>query len=199
MSSDRQFNSIAAAMSAIKRDVKRTDKRLRTAVRRAAKATVPGVIKNMPVAFGGLKGSVHLEAGGDTASVVADAPHAAAVEVGSRPHTPPLAPLVAWVRLRGMQGINTGSRDKQGRFLSKQEGTTTRAAAARVASQLAGMQHRGPGGYSDVDNPTKIAIAIQKSIATYGTKPHHYMKQSVPYAYDKLATEVQKVLGSASE
>lgn len=180
MSSDRQFDSIGAAMSAINRDVKRKEARLRTAVRRAAKATVPGVIKNMPVAFGGLKSSVHIEG----SSVVVDAPHAAAQEFGSRPHTPPLAPLVAWVRLRGMQGINPSS---------KQHGTTTRAVAARVASQLAGLENSG--GYSSVDNPTRIAVAIQKAIAANGTKPQFYMRKSVPYAYDKLADEVQRVLG----
>jgi hypothetical protein len=68
----------------------------RTAIRGAKELKL-----EIPVAFGELRDSVHPTDKTDGATITIDAPHAAPVEIGSRPHTPPLAPLVEWMRLRG--------------------------------------------------------------------------------------------------
>jgi len=54
-----------------------------------------------PKAFGELKQSFHAEPSGDPRTIVADAPHAAAVEFGARPHMAPFAPLLAWAERIG--------------------------------------------------------------------------------------------------
>lgn len=71
----------------------------------AEKAATKGVLivkKNAPKAFVELAESVHQEDIPKGSSVVADAPHAAPVEEGTRPHTPPIKPLLAWVELKGL-------------------------------------------------------------------------------------------------
>jgi hypothetical protein len=127
--------------------------------------------EHVPVAFGDLRGSIHAESTKLGAQTIADAPHAAAVEVGSRPHTPPLAPLLAWVKLRGQQGLLPEGR------LSKLGGTTTAAHARSIAGQLRGMERDGA---LSVDAPERIARVIQQKIAREGTMPHWFARQSLP-------------------
>jgi len=79
------------------------ERRIGGAVTAAAKVGTTVVKRRVPVAFGELRESVHAEESDRGVAIVVDAPHAAPVETGSRPHTPPLAPLVAWVKLRGAQ------------------------------------------------------------------------------------------------
>lgn len=64
---------------------------------RAAKAALGVVRTHVPVAFGDLLRSLKLRG----TTVIADAPHAFAVEYGSRPHMPPVEPIVAWCKLKG--------------------------------------------------------------------------------------------------
>ena len=128
------------------------EKRIRGAIKKTATAGTTVVKRNVPVAFGELRESVHATG----TKIVIDAPHAAPVEVGSRPHWMPLAPLIAWVRLRGAQGLL--SRRERGRL----PGTTTRAHADGIASQFRAMEK---GGALDADAPVQIARAIQRAIA----------------------------------
>lgn len=139
------------------------------------------VKRRVPVAFGELRESVKPEAraaGG--AAIVVDAPHAAPVETGSRPHMPPLAPLLAWVKLRAAQGLLTP------RQIGRLPGRSTAAHAVTVAAALRSMER---GGALDVDAPLRIARAIQRAIGDHGTKPHWYARGSLP--------EIRRVLGSA--
>lgn len=55
----------------------------------------------VPFAFGELHNSIHYDRA--RKATVADAPHAAPVEVGSVPHMPPVEPLQAWAAMKGMQ------------------------------------------------------------------------------------------------
>ena len=127
--------------------------------------------EHVPVAFGELRSSVHAESTKRGAQTIANAPHAAAVEVGSRPHTPPLEPLIAWVKLRGQQGLLPNSR------LSKLGGTTTAMHARSIAAQLKGLERDGA---LSVDAPERVARAIQQKIARDGTMPHWFARQSLP-------------------
>lgn len=108
-------------------------RRIRRNLQRTAKDAVPIIKENAPKAFFFLEDSVHDE---DMKTVV-DAPHAAAVEVGSRPHTPPLDPLVAWVVLK--------------------------------------ITQMGSG-----EEARRIARAIQIKISKVGTRPHWFVRSSLP-------------------
>lgn len=132
------------------------------------------------MAHGELRESVHVEG----ARIVVDAPHAAAVNNGSRPHMPPLAPLIEWVKLRGMQGLGT---DRQ---LKNSPGNTTASAARGVAGMLA---KHARGGSSDIDAPRKVAMAIAMAIAKRGTKPHHFIERAMPEIRAILKEEIEGI------
>lgn len=74
-------------------------RRLKKALRETAKDGVPIVKDKVPEAFGELRDSAHREG----TSIVVDAPHAAASNNGSRPHRPPVEPLIAYMELRGAE------------------------------------------------------------------------------------------------
>ena len=74
-----------------------TQAKLKAAVLESAFLGAEVVAQAAPKDMGILKQSVHVERLADGgAEVVVDAPHAGAIENGTRPHTPPLAPLLAW-------------------------------------------------------------------------------------------------------
>jgi hypothetical protein len=171
-------------------------RRLENAIRRTARRGVGVVKKNVPVAFGELREDIEARAVGDRgAQIFADAPHAAAIEVGSRPHWVPLEALVKWVRLRGMQGLSSH------RALDRLPGRGTAASASRVAEQIRNYTLTG-AGFADgnansavaADAPLQIAKQIQLAIAKGGTKPRWYMRQSQPEVYKILDDEIQKAL-----
>lgn len=163
-------------------------RKLRAAAVRAARAGV-GVVKgNVPVAFGELREGVKAEARPGGAAIVVDAPHAAPVETGSRPHMPPLAPLIAWVKLRGAQGLLTP------RQIGRLPGRSTAAHAITVAAALGSMER---GGALDIDAPVRIARAIQHAIAQRGTKPHWYARSSLSAIRAVLDAAIRKALSEA--
>jgi len=200
------FGSIGEAVTAIQRDIKAKKRRLDDAVRKTTRATRNDVVRSIPRAFGELAESTHVEDGAPGRSaVISDAPHAAAVEVGSRPHTPPLAPLIAWVTLRGLQGLTPGGSVRKG-------GGTRREAARSIATSLHGTMGRagaaswrartsgaGSLGQTDAD-PAVVAIAraIQRKIALSGTKPHRFMAQGVPLAVSWLDKFVPEALAATA-
>lgn len=167
------------------------DKRLERATRRAAQRTARTMASNvrrqLPVAFGRLRNSIHAEG----SKVIADAPHAAAVEWGAKPHWVPIKALIEWVRLRGMQSTLSPSQ------LKRLPGNTTTDHATRIGSAI--EAHRESSGYgaygaSPVDAVVRIAYAIQAKIAKVGTKPHGYMAAAVPQAKEFLEEEVGRAL-----
>lgn len=182
----RSFKELGRLLKTSEREFK---KKLKRAQVRAARRTAAHVRRNVPVAFGELRASVH----SSKTKVFADAPHAAAVERGSRPHTPPLEPLIKWVRLRGMQGLVPP------KSMARLPGTTTSTHASNVAGSIKQYaQDSGfadwSGGASPVDAPRQIARKIQAAIAKRGTKPHWYMRRSVPVARRILGEEITRQL-----
>lgn len=69
----------------------------------AARRAVPRVQARTPKAFETLRDGIDVEVVGGKIRIVASAPHAGPVEVGARPHMPPLEPLIAWCELRGFE------------------------------------------------------------------------------------------------
>ena len=178
--------------------MKRLQKQVDNAVRKTARQAVRIVRKNVPVAFGELRDSLHAESlpgPGQVATTIADAPHAAAVEVGSRPHLVPLDALIKWVKLRGMQGLSASGRVRNKRWSAKGMGSTTREHARRVAAQLKGLES---GGSLSVDAPEQIARAIQQAILRKGTKPHWFVAKSMPEILRLLEQNVEAALNKSS-
>lgn len=144
--------------------LKATDKRLRDATKGAViEAAAVGaeiVSRDAPVDTGRLKQSVIMRKRGASGhpEIVAQAPYAGPVEVGSRPHWVPLRPLVGWVRRHAsLFGLKGGTqRGKGGRFV---------------------------GGAI-----ITLARKIQRSIARRGTKPKWYMKRNLPRLEQVLKT-----------
>jgi len=170
------------------------ERRIQRALHKSAVRAKKVLAQYMPVAFQELMDSLEVRAIPNGASVGAYAPHAEAVEKGSRPHYPPIEPLIKWVKLRGMQGLLSPAR------LSKLKGTTTSAHALSVAAQLRAMEHvpihaeRGTDTALSVDAPKRIAYAIQQAIGKNGTKPHHFALKSLPEIMDIIDQEVVRAL-----
>lgn len=170
----------------IEKRVAKLQKRLEGAIEKTVDAGVSVVRAEAPKAFGDLRNSVHAEHG-KIPKIVVDAPHAGAVEQGSAPHTPDLERLIAWVKLRGMQGLRNIRSDKHG--------TTTQTQARSVKQFLANEVQTGPGGkFSPIDAPRKVAEAIAKTIEEEGTKPNWFVRNSLPGIANRLNKNVRKAL-----
>lgn len=148
------------AARAIRAGVKQKIDRDRRAILETAHFAVEVIAGNAPVDVGTLKASGHVEGGVEAPRVVIDAPHVAAVELGSRPHTPPLQPLIDWVkRHRKSFGI-TGKATKR---------------------------NKGTGRFEASPEIVAIARAIQAKIAREGTKPRYFVRGSLPKILEGLA------------
>ena len=86
----------------VKRDMTELRDRLDHAVEETVRDSQGIVWERVPFAFGELHNSIHPEPEAHPTRLVADAPHAAPVEVGSAPHMPPVEPLERWAELRGL-------------------------------------------------------------------------------------------------
>lgn len=161
-------------------------RRLEVARNEAADESVAPIRKRVPVAFGELEHSIEARHGHNP-RVVADAPHAGAVEIGSMPHTPNMERLIAWVKLRGMQGLMSA------RKLRRQRGTTTAYQASRVAGLLRGME---AGGSVPTNAPELVAKAIAEGIKKHGTRPHWFFRGALPECGAILLRSVRRQLKS---
>lgn len=144
-------------------DMKRLKGRIIKAVQRSADLGCLVVYGNAPVAFGPLRDSVHAVDTATGAQIVVDAPHAASVELGSRPHWAPIGPLVAWVQLRGAEGVDAGD--------------TATGVPQAVRDEMAAM---GDGLSVPTHAAYVVAKRIQVAISKNGTKPTFFGRDSVP-------------------
>ncbi len=156
----------------IERDLKKLRKNYDGAIWKTAKQSVRPIRKRVPVAFGELRESVQAyERGPNNNPVVSvDAPHAGAVEIGSRPHTPDFEKLLAWVKLRGLQSLSGGPRKR---------GPSSGYQVPRIGAMFRGLE-QGGGSFSPADSAVQVARAISKGIEKHGTKPHFYVLNSLP-------------------
>lgn len=194
--SDRTFTNLPDAIKAIKLDIANKQRRVKNAVRKTVRKVRPIVSDNIPKAFGELRGSLHILDAANGSALIADAPHAAAVEKGSKPHKPPLAPLIAWVTLRGMQGLSaSGSVRRSANVHQSAKSIASALHAAKGRSGAAAWRGHVANLYSVSASPkgnlggmeadphvVAIARAIQNKIAQRGTKPVRFMGSAVPDA-----------------
>lgn len=181
-----ECSSVADFQRKLARDMKRLRKQLDAAIVKTSHDAIPIIRKNTPKAFGHLRDSIHAGSMADVIQTIVSAPHASAVEVGSRPHLVPLGELEKWVRLRGMQALNPKFRKSP-----EKHGTSTAMQSRSVGRQLRAMR---VGGATPVDAPLQIAKAIQAAILKAGTMPHWMVRMSLPAIESKLADNMSKVL-----
>lgn len=167
--------------SLLKRHINKKTLAYQRAVRKAVREGVRIVRKNSPKAFNELRESTHAEGN----SIVTDAPHAAAVEKGSRPHYVPLDQLIKWVKLRNLQGKRPGRLRKSE---SGKIGTTTLRQALTVRGQI---KRNTRSGMSEEEAIVSVAKAIQSAILKAGTVPHFFAKNSLPELGRQLLLELQ--------
>lgn len=172
------------------RDIAAIRTRLVAAAHETASTGAKLVAQGAPNAFGELAdGIVPIELS-NGAKIRSTAPHSAAVEVGSRPHMPPVAPLVRWVKLRGMQGLEKGAKGAPravARMLRGQEKTRVEGTEIRSGPN-AGSIRFTQSRYSDVDAAEKVAWAIAMGIKRRGTKPTWFVRSYLP--------EIRAILGA---
>lgn len=154
--------------------MRKREERIRRAVERTARAGAKIAGERVPKAFESLLMS--LESGplpdGQGYRYGSSAPHADATERGTRPHFPPIEPLIRWVKLRGMEGLSGKS------------------ASARAKGVAALIRRSERGGAVSVDTPERIAYAIQQKIGREGTKPLLWAKNSIPPTMEILDREI---------
>lgn len=163
----------------LKRHQRARKRRIEKAIRRTAIDGAKHVRRNVPVAFSELRDSVHA----DKNRIVADAPHASAIEQGSRPHWPPLEPLIKWVKLRGAQALTT----KRGPS-KRLPGTTTQSVARTVGGLLKAEERNGA---LDLEAPERVAWLIARAISKRGTRPHWFMMNALPLIEHELHMNIQ--------
>ncbi len=206
----KTYTSIDAALRDMQRDMGAFQRRAEAAVPKTARVARNFVIREtVPRAFGELADAIDVHDGRPGASEVrADAPHAAAVETGSRPHMPPIDPIVRWVQLRGLQGLTAAGGVKSNRTRYGLVRDPRREPARFVARALhdrmgrvgAAAWRAGAANVSPADamgaspEVVSIARAIANKIAREGTRPHAYMAQAVPVAEQYLDRFVREAL-----
>lgn len=111
---------------------------LRSAAARGVSEVVDSIEKVKAVDSGGLRQSVRYERVDDGGDIIVDAPHAAFVERGTRPHWPPEDPIRLWVARK--LGITDDEENQRVAFLVRakiaREGTPPRKFMKRKLRRL---------------------------------------------------------------
>lgn len=180
--------------AALAREEKRIQEAIQGAMNATAKRAVRIVQENAPKAFGPLRESVSAKFNDGIARTVVSAPYASAVEIGSLPHTPNFERLLAWVKLRGMQGL-TRSGNTRWRY-SRSEGPTTPHQATRVTALIHEAETGSRGAKGGAQLPAKAAEVaarrISRSIELHGTSPQFFVQKSLPAIEKILEIEVRR-------
>lgn len=124
-----------------------------------------------------LKRSVSTERVPDGAIVNVTAPHAAMIENGTRPFFPPLAPLIEWVKRKGLHTTHLSTRT------SRKTGETVVSVRKKK---------------TDADAKA-IAYAVAKAISKRGIEPRHFFKKAWDRFPEVLGAEIRDALSDASK
>jgi hypothetical protein len=175
----------AAVFKAIETDrIKRVrGSLLEAAMEGAETVVVPAAIK-AGKDTGGLESSIEAKRFEGGVAIVVDAPHAGVIEGGSRPHFPPMQPLIDWVR-----------RHAEGAFdLSKPKGRRPTIGVARTARAQRSKERR-VAAHNELEAKVEaIARGIQRKIGAHGTPPHWFMRDSLPKLREILKATVERNL-----
>ena len=152
---------------------------------------------------GTMRRSVGVDNHKDGALLSVDAPYAAAMEYGTRPFWPPMAPLIEWVKRKGMIGrVSKPKKDSALRPLKRREGEgdtayqsrmDARADRAAVAKSMRASMSRALTTQADAQ-AWAIARMIRFKIAAHGIEPRHFFKKSMEKAPKFLRAEIDREL-----
>ena len=164
-----------------------------------------------PKAFGFLAESI-VSHGGDpgAAEVSCESDYAEAVELGTRGaprKAPPLDKIIAWVQLRGIQGLSAkGNLIRLPRSVKVFRNQVSRGryhartVAAEIRNQVGGSEGAAAWRAHTMNDsgvlPATLAVAraIQMKIKNVGTKPRRFMLNSIPIAEAFLDYYVKQAL-----
>lgn len=143
---------------------------------------------------GEMKQSVSTERVDDGAIVAVKAPHAAPMEYGTRPFTPPFEPIYEWVKRKGLgRMIGPQQRIKRGRRTAFEESgdegrPSRRAMYGPVFREKAYQENRHD------DNAKRVAWAVIAAIQKNGIKPRHYFRSAWEKIEPRVPLEVYREL-----
>lgn len=179
--------SLGELGATLARDLKALQKGVVRAAHKTAKRGVRIAKQNAPKAFGEIQDGILDIPHANGATLRSSAPHSGPVESGSRPHMPPVEAIEKWVRLRGMQGIDSAGR------LTKKKGV------GRTIQQRLRQHGTGnvlsDGSAVDIDAPRKVAWAIALKIAKSGTEPTWFMQRTTAALEPILDSQIKAALG----
>lgn len=137
------------------------------------------------VATGELRNSVEFDKRAMVLGVAA--PHGAFMEVGTRPHMPPVKPLMEWVK------IKMSPNRKKPPGSSGKEKKSSKPKAKKPAKGNVPKQKRPKKAELTDKQALSIAWAIALTIKKKGTKPRFYMKK----ALDTLRPRIPPLIKAA--
>lgn len=120
--------------------------------------------------------SVQIDRVPDGAVVQVTAPHAGAIENGTRPFFPPIDPLTEWVKRKGLGATHLRTRTAR----------ATGATTVHVNRKATDSEARG------------IAFAIARTMARTGIAPRRFMAKAWARLPPVLQSEVRQALADAS-
>lgn len=167
-------------------------KALRTAALRLEGMVVEEIQQTTPYAAvdtGELMRSVDTTFVDDGAIVTVAAPHAGVMEWGARPFKPPIAPLVEWVKRKGLVSTR-GPRPLTKRQTEMRSRLRDRAAALR--SQ--GLSAKAARSVAVDQEAERIAFLIARSMSLKGIAPRGYFAKAFARLPPILRHEVYKEL-----
>lgn len=131
---------------------------------------------------GTLRRSVGVDNHPDGALLSVDAPYAAAMEYGTRPFFPPLAPLEEWVQRKGLAGkkprFSMRKAEREGGGLGKLDFMTRKEVGLNRHQQ----------------EIKSIAYAIALKISKEGIEPRHFFAKAMAKVPGFLRVEIDKEL-----
>lgn len=138
------------------------------------------------------------------ASAEFTAPHAAHIEEGTRPHTAPMEPLLAWARRRvRSSGAPKGTKKRRGggggRKASSAKKTKKRtgkrfAGAGRAAGMLARAEAARKVAENQEKKAKRLAAGTWASIRKHGTEGRHYWARASQKFNKIMGEEILKRL-----
>lgn len=144
-------------------------------LRRGALRGIPVVVKDTPADRGQARAGWDVAFVRDGADLFNDAPHAGILEAGSRPHRPPILPILRWV--------------------VRKFGLNLEALAAGATRKSFRGTKRSFEGIGEVPASTvSFAWAIANKIAREGTAPHWMVRKNLKLLSRLAAEEVKREL-----
>lgn len=172
---------------------------LRSAALRGVGEVVKQIDKTVPyppVDTGAMRQSVGVEATPEGADLFVNAPQAADVEYGTRPHMPPLGPILVWVRRKfglGAEGRKGRGRGKKPAKLGAKGGSKGGGSGGGKAPMIGPRKppKHGPRRtkMQRIAQNEKLAYAIAKKVQWkifhYGTAPRGFFSKAMKVILEK--------------